>query len=158
MKKKLLFILMLSTVITLLTSCVYVGKDDLDDFFDDDYDVDFYLKNDSRYSINDWFIESTNSKHTRLYSNDRPLYSGERGHIHDVPPHRYWVHITLRGFDEYITDKIDIYDDVIYYVKNYQDDDYWRYRSVSGSVSENEIPEKLILCDSNGNEYELLRK
>ena len=71
--------------------------------------------NDSRYTINDWFIESTNSKHTRLYSNDRPLYSGERGHIHDVPPHRYWVHITLRGFDEYITDKIDIYDDVIYF-------------------------------------------
>lgn len=146
--KKIFTLLLLATLISVFSGCVYVNTD-----VKYHHRNTLYVYNDSRYTIRDWYVEAEDGVIYNPTRENTVIERNSRGKINDLPNDYYRVWIRLDEFEWDSTNFTHIYCDTNYYVCNYRKDDYFQNRAAI--TNNNEESDTLFLMDDQGNIIEL---
>jgi len=150
--KKLLQLLVVAGILTMFTSCVYVGRAPHHDTYD------FTFKNNTDWDITDWYLkDSYGYNHSKRGSSANKVYAGEKDTLYDLDFDYYTVWFSYERrpgyFDYYHTYEFKLDTDTVYDL--YRDDFYERAVLVPGTEETEPV---FYLTDSDGNRIELVKE
>lgn len=148
--KKISFALLILTAAMLFSSCVVVHADVKEE---EVHTYKFFFDNDTRIYIYDWYLKDEDGNNWTKGDGYYPVAPDDRDCIYDIPEGLYQVWYCIdsgRRKDVYTHTKnfFEINSDVVFSLKYEECTERSAVNNASGE-------KRLVLVDSNGNEYPL---